>query len=178
MAEEDDILGPPGPGHNSTNAVGARLNEYVEKIEDIEREIGEFQEDRKEVYAEAKIKGYESKIVRRIITFRRKVESEIAAEHRQIGEYMAAIGMGYVEWKTNSEVEDADLLAIFQRIERIEADIKGLQEDRSEILKEAKSQGWDTRTIRRVISYKKADKEALAEQEAIFELYLTTLGLA
>lgn len=63
------------------------------------------------------------------------------------------------------------------RIERLEQDKTALAEDIKEIFAEAKSNGFDVQAMRQILKLKKQDKNKLAEQEAMVELYRQALGL-
>jgi uncharacterized protein (UPF0335 family) len=47
-----------------------------------------------------------------------------------------------------------------------------------EVMAEAKGRGYDTKVLRKIISIRKRDKDDLAEEEAILELYKQALGMA
>ena len=42
---------------------------------------------------------------------------------------------------------------------------------------EAKSRGYDTRIMRKIVSLRKRDREDIAEEEAILSMYKTALGM-
>jgi uncharacterized protein (UPF0335 family) len=85
----------PGPGHNS-NIAGARLKSIVERIEHLNGERAAIGEDVAQVYAEAKGAGFDTKIIRQIVSIR-KVEEQKRKEEADIREaYMVAIGMDLV----------------------------------------------------------------------------------
>jgi uncharacterized protein (UPF0335 family) len=63
------------------------------------------------------------------------------------------------------------LKAIVQRVERIEAEIKDLNDDKSEIYKEARANGFDVKTIKKVITKRKIDVLEREEQDAMFDTY-------
>ncbi|MBP2292138.1 MULTISPECIES: DUF2312 domain-containing protein [Azospirillum] len=72
----------------------------------------------------------------------------------------------------------ADRLRSFvERIERLEEEKRGLQEDVKEVYAEAKGTGFDTKIIRQIIRLRKMDKADRQEQEAILELYKEALGM-
>ena len=72
----------------------------------------------------------------------------------------------------------ADRLKSFvERIERLEEEKRGLQEDIKEVYAEAKGTGFDTKIIRQIIRLRKMDKAVRQEQEAILELYKEALGM-
>ena len=58
------------------------------------------------------------------------------------------------------------------RVERLEAEKAELAADIREVFSEAKSFGFDTKVIRKVISLRKLESVERAEQEAILELYM------
>lgn len=66
------------------------------------------------------------------------------------------------------------LVSYVERIERLNEEIDGLNEDKSEIFKEAKSNGFDVPALKRVVGYRR--KEHAAEGEAMFSLYLGVVG--
>lgn len=66
----------------------------------------------------------------------------------------------------------AMLISAVERIERLEEEIKGLSEDKTEVFKEAKSAGFDTKTLRKVISLRKMDPDDRAQAAALLELYM------
>jgi len=72
----------------------------------------------------------------------------------------------------------ADRLRSFiERIERLEEDRAGLNADIREVLSEAKSAGFDTRTIRQIVRLRKLDPNERQEQEHLLEVYRSAVGL-
>jgi uncharacterized protein (UPF0335 family) len=72
----------------------------------------------------------------------------------------------------------AQLLGIVERIERVSEEIEGLGEDRKEIYAEAKGNGYDVPTIRKVLQRRRQDAAKRAEGEAILDLYETAIDAA
>jgi uncharacterized protein (UPF0335 family) len=68
------------------------------------------------------------------------------------------------------------LKAIIDRIERLEEDKKTIQEDLKEVFAEAKGNGFDTKTLRKVVRWRKQDRAKRQEEEALLDLYLSALG--
>ena len=68
------------------------------------------------------------------------------------------------------------LKTFVERIQRVEEDQAVLADDKSEIYRQAKDEGFDTKQLRKVIAFLKLDKRKLAEEEAIFDLYLSAIG--
>jgi uncharacterized protein (UPF0335 family) len=76
-----------GIGHNSTRRSLAKgqLKILVERIERLEEEKRALSADIKEVYAEAKANGFDTKIVRKVITIRKKDRHEREEEQAMLG---------------------------------------------------------------------------------------------
>lgn len=72
---------------------GARLKAYIERIERLEEEKSGIAEDIKDIYAEAKGVGFDTKTIRKIIGLR-KVDHEKRREADELLDlYKSAIGM-------------------------------------------------------------------------------------
>ena len=70
-----------------------------------------------------------------------------------------------------------DLRLFLERIERLEEEKKGISDDIRDVYAEAKGNGWDTKTMRRLIALRKLDPDARAEQQALLETYANAIGL-
>lgn len=68
------------------------------------------------------------------------------------------------------------LQSFIERIERLEEEKKNLTADIREVYSEAKSSGFDTKTMRKVVTLRKLDQSERQEQEALLETYLRALG--
>ncbi|MGE0212539.1 MAG: DUF2312 domain-containing protein [Parvibaculaceae bacterium] len=73
---------------------------------------------------------------------------------------------------------EGQLKSLVQRIERLEEEKKALAGDIKEVYAEAKSQGFDTKILRKVITIRKKDANERAEEETLIDLYLGALGTA
>jgi uncharacterized protein (UPF0335 family) len=69
------------------------------------------------------------------------------------------------------------LIQYINRIEKLEQEKSEIAEDIREVFAEAKSNGFDVKTIRQVLKLRKLDKDTLAEQEAMLDLYRQVLDL-
>jgi len=77
-----------------------------------------------------------------------------------------------------SDTVAAEQLRLFiERIERLEEEKKGMSDDIRDVYNEAKSQGYDTKTMRSIIRLRRMEKHARDEAEALLETYKTALGL-
>ena len=73
----------------------------------------------------------------------------------------------------------ADQLRLFiERIERLEEEKKGIADDVKDVYAEAKSSGYDTKTMRAIVRLRKMEKHTRDEMDALLETYRTALGLA
>jgi len=70
-----------------------QIRSIVERIERLEEEKRAIAEDIKEVYGEAKAMGLETKILRKVITIRKKEPQERAEEEAMLALYLHALGM-------------------------------------------------------------------------------------
>ena len=68
------------------------------------------------------------------------------------------------------------LRTIIERLERLEEDKQAIMADMKEVFAEAKGEGYDVKTLRKVIRIRKLDKAKRQEEEAILDLYLAALG--
>ena len=64
------------------------------------------------------------------------------------------------------------LRAFVERIERVEEEIKALNEDKKSIFDEAKSEGYDVKILKEVIRLRKQDPKERDEHESLLEVYL------
>ncbi len=85
-----------GIGHNSnpkTTFAQGQLRSFVERIERLDEERRTIVADQKEVYAEAKANGFDTKVLRRVIALRKKDANERAEQETILETYMQALGM-------------------------------------------------------------------------------------
>ena len=80
-------------GHNSGGISGGQLLATIERIERLEGEKQALQEDIKEVYAEARSNGFDVKIIRQVVKYRKMSEQERREDKELLTSYMTAIGM-------------------------------------------------------------------------------------
>jgi len=77
-----------------------------------------------------------------------------------------------------SDSISAEQLRLFiERIERLEEEKKGIADDIKDVYGEAKSTGFDGKTMRAVVRLRKMEKHHRDEAEAMMEVYLVALGM-
>ena len=78
----------------------------------------------------------------------------------------------------NSAVNDGQLRAFIERIEKMNVEIRDRNEDKSAIFAEAKSSGFDTRALKEVVKLRSMDPDKRIEHETLVDLYRNAVGLA
>ncbi len=86
-------------------------------------------------------------------------------------------GMNDVVTETSYRVTADELRQFIERFERLEAEKKDLSDQQKEVMAEAKGRGYDTRVMRKLVAMRKRDREDLAEEEAVLDLYKEALGM-
>ncbi len=76
-----------------TTFAHGQLKSIVERIERLEEEKKVIAGDIKDVYAEAKANGFDTKILRKVISLRKKDAAEREEEESMLDVYLAALGM-------------------------------------------------------------------------------------
>lgn len=79
--------------------------------------------------------------------------------------------------RSDSVAQD-QLRAFVERIERMDEELKAINDDKKEIYAEAKGNGFDTKVLKKVIQIRRQDPNERMEQEALLDLYLAALGMA
>ena len=78
---------------NTSGVAGAELRQFVERYERLEAEKKDISDAQKEVMAEAKGRGYDTKVLRKVIALRKRDADDIAEEEAVLEMYKAALGM-------------------------------------------------------------------------------------
>ena len=79
------------PGHNSV--VAYELRQFIERAEQVAAEKRDLSETEKEIFAEAKGRGFDTKVMRKIIALRKRKADDIAEEDAIMELYKNALGM-------------------------------------------------------------------------------------
>lgn len=78
-----------------------------------------------------------------------------------------------------SDIIAADRLRLFiERIERLEDEKKGIADDIRDVYADARSQGYDAKTMRQIVRLRRLEKHVREEADALLETYRQALGLA
>lgn len=77
----------------SYDVTADELRQFIERFEHLDAEKQDIADQQKEVMAEAKGRGYDTKVLRKIIALRKRKPDEIAEEEAILDLYKAALGM-------------------------------------------------------------------------------------
>ncbi|MEI8295277.1 MAG: DUF2312 domain-containing protein [Alphaproteobacteria bacterium] len=78
-----------------------QLRSFIERVERLEDEKAELAEQIREVLAEAKGEGFDTKVMRQVIRMRRMKREELAEQEALLDLYRQALGM---DGQNNNEV--------------------------------------------------------------------------
>ncbi|HZG07393.1 MAG TPA: DUF2312 domain-containing protein [Allosphingosinicella sp.] len=70
-----------------------------------------------------------------------------------------------------------ELRLLIERIERLEEEKKAIADDVKDVYLEAKSRGYDTKTMRTIIRLRRMEAHARQEADALLETYKAALGI-
>jgi uncharacterized protein (UPF0335 family) len=78
---------------NTGGVAAGQLKSFVERIERLEEEKKGISDDIRDVFAEAKGQGFDTKVMRQVIRLRKKDVAEWQEEEALLDLYMHALGM-------------------------------------------------------------------------------------
>lgn len=73
--------------------------------------------------------------------------------------------------------DNAQLLSIVQRVEKLNEDQAAIAADLKEVMSEAKSAGYDPKYIKKMVELRKMDPDELDEQDELMKMYRDALGI-
>jgi len=91
------------PTVSSDSVAQDQIRAFIERIERMEEEKRAIADDIKEIYAEAKGNGFDTKVLRQIIRIRKQDASERAEQEALLELHMAALGMSYAPPESDDE---------------------------------------------------------------------------
>ncbi|MBD8677891.1 DUF2312 domain-containing protein [Sphingomonas sp. CFBP 13720] len=77
----------------------------------------------------------------------------------------------------SENVSAEQLRLLIERIERLEEEKKGISDDIKDVYGEAKSTGFDVKTMRTIIRLRRMEKHHRDEADMLLETYKTALGI-
>ena len=94
--QTDETTAPSGPGGSGPGVGGIaadRLKSFVERIERLEEEKAALAADIRDVFAEAKGAGFDTKIMREILKLRKMEQDDRQEQEHLLDLYKRALGM-------------------------------------------------------------------------------------
>lgn len=86
--------------------------------------------------------------------------------------------MSDYEQATDSyKVTASELRQFVERIERLDQEKKDIADQQKEVFAELKGRGYDVKVVRTLVRLRKRDKDDIAEEEAVLEMYKEALGM-
>jgi len=83
----------PSNSETAYDVTAEELRQFIERYEHLDAEKKDIADQQKEVMAEAKGRGYDVKVLRKIIALRKRKPDDIAEEEAVLDLYKAALGM-------------------------------------------------------------------------------------
>lgn len=77
----------------------------------------------------------------------------------------------------SDSISAEQLRLLVERIERLEEEKKGINDDIKDVYTEAKSTGFDAAILREIVRLRKMEKHQLDEKDALLETYRAALGM-
>ena len=68
--------------------------------------------------------------------------------------------------------------AFIERIENLDTEIQELNEQKKEVFREAKGDGFDVKVLKEVVKLRKQDEEERDERESMLDLYMRAMEQA
>jgi len=76
---------------------------------------------------------------------------------------------------TTYRAASGEIKAFVERYERLDNEKKDIAEQQKEVLAESKARGYDTKVLRKIIADRKRDPDDLAEEAAVYQMYMDAL---
>lgn len=80
-------------GREGSNVAADQLRAFIERVERINEEKQALADDTKEIFAEAKACGFDTKAIRKIIALRKLDEADRQEQQAVLDTYLHALGM-------------------------------------------------------------------------------------
>ena len=79
--------------NDAYNVTADELRQFIERYEQLDAEKKDVAEQQKELMAEAKGRGYDTKVMKKVIALRKRKPDDIAEEEAVLEMYKQALGM-------------------------------------------------------------------------------------
>ena len=79
---------------------------------------------------------------------------------------------------TDITIPGGRIRSFVERIENLDDELQGLNEQKKEVFSEAKAEGFDVKILKEIIKLRKRDKEERDERETLLDLYMRAMEQA
>ncbi|HLP67787.1 MAG TPA: DUF2312 domain-containing protein [Rhizobium sp.] len=76
-----------------------------------------------------------------------------------------------------AKAHDKRLLGLIERVERLEEEKRGVQDDIKDVYAEAKATGYDAKIMRKIVALRKMRPDDRRELDLLLETYKSAIGL-
>jgi uncharacterized protein (UPF0335 family) len=87
------------------------------------------------------------------------------------------LGTRFLEQTPMADSADDRLRLLIERVERLEEEKKGIQDDIKDVYGEAKATGYDAKIMKQIVRIRKMKPDDRREMEAILQTYMNALGI-
>jgi uncharacterized protein (UPF0335 family) len=77
-----------------------------------------------------------------------------------------------------TEGTNGALISFIERVESINSEIADRNADKSELFKEIKAEGFDSKIVKKIVADRAKDPNKLAEEQALYDAYWSAVGRA
>jgi uncharacterized protein (UPF0335 family) len=70
-----------------------------------------------------------------------------------------------------------ELRQIIEQYETMQSEKQDVNERQKELMADAKGRGYDTKILKKIVAIRKRNRDDIAEEEAVQEMYMTALGM-
>tara|TARA_Y100000310_G_scaffold341743_1_gene441880 strand:+ start:1616 stop:1882 length:267 start_codon:yes stop_codon:yes gene_type:complete len=84
---------PSATSEQSYRVTAGELRQFIERYERLDQEKRDIADQQKEVMAEAKARGYDTSVIRKVIAIRKRDRADLAEEEAVLEIYKEALGM-------------------------------------------------------------------------------------
>ncbi|MDO5603748.1 MAG: DUF2312 domain-containing protein [Paracoccus sp. (in: a-proteobacteria)] len=81
------------PNDAAYSVAADELRQFIEQYENLEAEKKDLTEQQKDLMSEAKARGYDTKVMKKIVAMRKRDRDDLAEEEAILETYKAALGM-------------------------------------------------------------------------------------
>ena len=76
---------------------------------------------------------------------------------------------------SDTSIPGGRIRSFVERVENLDTELQGLNEQKKEVFAEAKAEGFDVKILKEIIKLRKQDKDERDEHETLLDLYLRAM---